>query len=226
MVDSINIIHPKINPKVSLSDSTSCLKNNKFELKDKSVFTNDTYSKTLWNFGDSTFSGDSNTVKSYAKSGVYKLKMYSYSKLGCVDSAMKEISVFAQNNISFSINNSVQCLNSNSFDFINTSPDTAGITSFWDLGEQTLYSKTNIIGKIYSKDSTYLVKLFTQTKNGCKDTLEKQITVLPAPQADFTTGITCSKTKTDFIFTGKKITNTTFEWNFDNESKAYSENAS
>ncbi|MCC6181843.1 MAG: hypothetical protein IT237_08420, partial [Bacteroidia bacterium] len=126
----------------------------------------------------------------------------------------------------FEINAPVQCLNKNRFDFINTSPDTSAVTSFWDLGEQSLTKSTNIFGKTYSKDSIYRIKLFTQTKEGCKDTLEKQIVVLPSPKADFTWGIACSKTKTDFTFTGKKLTNSTFEWNFDNESKAYTENAS
>ncbi|MCC6721774.1 MAG: hypothetical protein IT243_06185, partial [Bacteroidia bacterium] len=210
-----------------VSDTSLCLKSNSFVFKDKSVFNNDKYLKSSWNLGDNTFSTDSVISKYYANSGVFIVKLITQSKLGCIDSASREIRVLPQNKISFTVNDSIQCLNKNCFDFLNTSPDTTVITSIWDLGEQSLTKNTNsILGKTYSKDSTYTIKLFTQTLDGCKDTAKKQIVVLPAPKADFTWGIACSKTKTDFTFTGKKLTNSTFEWNFDNESKAYTEYAS
>ncbi|MCC6721870.1 MAG: hypothetical protein IT243_06680, partial [Bacteroidia bacterium] len=103
--------------------------------------------------------------------------------------------------------------------------DSSNYSFKWLLNNKEIGTGKNLIISTSTSTSTLTLTL-TDHCSIPEDTIKAQITVLPAPQADFTTGITCSKTKTDFTFTGKKITNTTFEWNFDNESKAYSENAS
>ena len=69
-------------------------------------------------------------------------------------------------------------------------------------------------------------------KDNCSipnDTIKKTITIKPAPKADFSYGVACSRTNTDFRFNGTKppspIT-TTFLWNFNNESSSTLENPS
>lgn len=126
----------------------------------------------------------------------------------------------------FTINNSTQCLKSNSFDFVNTTLDTISTIYQWDLGDQTYNNKKHILGKTYLKDSTYKIRLITNTVNNCTDTLIKTIIVVPNPKVNFNWGITCSKTKTNFTYIGTKPSTVSFIWNFNNESPSYLENPS
>jgi PKD repeat protein len=59
------------------------------------------------------------------------------------------------------------------------------------------------------------------------DTFSKNITVVEAPVADFSNGTSCSRTLTDFKFTGKKTSSAnSFNWDFDGEGNSTSENPS
>lgn len=62
-----------------------------------------------------------------------------------------------------------------------------------------------------------------------RDSITKNITVGESPKADFSYGVLCSRTKTDFKFTGvkpKSPITTTFKWNFDNLDSSINENPS
>lgn len=67
-------------------------------------------------------------------------------------------------------------------------------------------------------------------KDNCtlkQDTFSKTITVLETPVANFSNGLACSQTNTDFVFTGTKtVASTTFNWNFEGEGSSTLENPS
>ncbi|NUM32881.1 MAG: hypothetical protein HUU47_11240, partial [Bacteroidetes bacterium] len=124
LFDTFYAINPIINSAFSASDTALCQRGNSFVFADKSSFVNDVYSKSVWTIGDSIISSDSVISWSFASAGVHSVKLKTISKLGCTDTFVRNIQVFTQNNIGFSVNDSVQCLNNNSFSFVNTSADT------------------------------------------------------------------------------------------------------
>ena len=73
------------------------------------------------------------------------------------------------------------------------------------------------------------LSLITTDNCSSNDTVTKKITVNPAPKADFSWDLACSRTVTKFQFTGSKPSSpitTIFHWNFNNESPSYLENPS
>lgn len=73
-------------------------------------------------------------------------------------------------------------------------------------------------------------KISLVLKDNCTvkpDTVSKNITVVESPIANFNYGVACSRTLTDFKFTGyKPKTTITFNWNFDNQGSSAIENPS
>jgi predicted secreted protein len=229
--DSIIVLKPPISKGYTLRKDTICTQFT-VALKDS---TKQAYKlKVDWGNGvDSTFDQTIDVSRNFYTSQKYKLI---YSVLGKDTLGVKGCKLVFSDSIkpiiynkpapNFTINDSTQCLNSNSFDFINTTIDTLNTIYQWDLGDQTYNNKKHIFGKIYLKDSTYKIRLITNTVNNCADTLIKTIEVVSNPKVDFSWDITCNKTKTNFSYTGTKPSTTSFVWNFNNESPSYLENPS
>lgn len=229
--DSIIVLKSPISKGYTITKDTVC-KRFTATLKDS---TKRAYKlKMDWGNGvDSTFNPVINFSRNYFTSQRFKVV---YSVLGKDTLGVKGCKLVFSDSIkpiiynkpapNFTINDSTQCLNSNSFDFINTTIDTLNTIYQWDLGDQTYNNKKHIFGKIYLKDSTYKIRLITNTVNNCADTLIKTIEVVPNPKVDFSWGITCNKTKTNFTYTGTKPSIVNFIWNFNNESPSYLENPS
>ena len=83
----------------------------------------------------------------------------------------------------FSVNNSLQCLNSNSFTFINNS--TGNIAGYnWSFGDGINSSQTSP-NYTYNTAGNYNVTLKAIGSNGCIDSMAKVVTVHPKPLAGF-----------------------------------------
>ena len=83
----------------------------------------------------------------------------------------------------FSVNNSLQCLNSNSFSFTNNS--TGNIASYnWNFGDGINSSQTSPT-YTYNSSGNYNVTLKAIGSNGCIDSMAKVVTVHPKPLAGF-----------------------------------------
>ncbi len=76
-----------------------------------------------WNFGDGTFSNDSNPAKTYLLAGNYSVTQKIISATGCTSTLSKTIIVKIPlvTNALFAINNNAQCLNANTFHFTSVS---------------------------------------------------------------------------------------------------------
>ncbi len=226
--DTIKIKSGSIKAGFSIADTSQCLKNNLFNFKETTKYTNDKQAKSNWVFSDSTSKTDSIVSKSFIKPGVYAVKLVSESQLGCMDSISKTVSIYPQTKIDFSINQATQCFNTHSFDFKITK-DTGKIMYSWDLGDVQIPNSGDVNGKKYGKEGIYKISLMSETDKNCKDTLTKSITILSSPKADFSWDLACSRTATNFSFTGTRPTEpivTIVNWNFNNESTSTLENPS
>ena len=102
-------------------------------------------------------------------------------------------------NATFNTNNTIQCINGNSFTYTNTS--TGSITSYnWKLGDGAVTTQTNVVYS-YATAGTFNVTLTATGTNGCKDSITQIVSVQPKPVADFSyTGPNLCSTP-DFNFT-------------------------
>jgi hypothetical protein len=213
--DTIYIQNSNVKADFNLSSTDACFRGNAFSLLESSKYTNGKRQNTKWFFSDSTFATDTFVSKSFSKLGQHSIKMIAKNELGCSDSVTKNVSVHPQSKVDFEINKSIQCFNNHQFDFI-LKPDTGKINYQWELGDFYINVNADILGKKYTNDTTYLIKLIATTDKNCKDTLTKQIEILPVPKANFRWGIACSKTATKFEYTGTQPISKYF-WNFNNE---------
>ena len=91
--DSVNRIVQIFSPPVAaftLSDSAACAPNAQFIINNGTVNA-DGYN---WNFGNNTFSTQTNPVASYTSAGQYVVSLTAISNHGCQDTASKPITVY------------------------------------------------------------------------------------------------------------------------------------
>jgi hypothetical protein len=69
---------------------------------------------------------------------------------------------------SIKVNDSIQCLSGNSFNFVNLSKDTANYTleHYWDFGNSQL-SRDSVKSISYNSPKTYTVNYFVKNQKGC-----------------------------------------------------------
>ena len=226
--DTIKISKPIIKADFTINDSSQCIRVNNFILKENSTYTGGLRKKSSWFFKDSIICKDSLVNLSFKEIGSYQIKLLSESYGGCRDSITKTLSVYPNTNVGFVINDSSQCFNQHSFDFI-INKDTGKISYEWDLGDQSITMGKDVIAKRYLKTGNYKVSLTATTDKNCKDTAVKSVTILPNPKADFTYDLACSRTITKFQFTGTKSPSpitTYFNWDFNKDATSTLENPS
>ncbi|MFY7964935.1 MAG: beta strand repeat-containing protein, partial [Chitinophagaceae bacterium] len=99
---------------------------------------------------------------------------------GCINSVTKSITINPNPIADFNINNDVQCLNTNSFIYANTSITPSGTISNtnWNLGDNTTFT-TNTVTHTYTNAATYQVKLLVINTFSCKDSIVRSVVVKP-----------------------------------------------
>lgn len=214
--DTIRIANPRILPEINVNDSTQCLKGNSFVLKNNSTFISDSIKNSIWYYKNGVVGIDSFLKMKFSNIGSNKIQLITESKLGCKDSIIKELLVHPQAQLGFQINDSVQCFNEHSFNFINSSNITGDSLHFdWDLAD-IRSNQTNVISKVYNQSGSFNIKLISFSSFGCSDTLSKGIKILSSPLSNFNWGIACSKSPVQFNFTGSTSSNSKYLWIFPN----------
>ena len=214
-------IYPNPIVNFNLSDSTACLKSNEFVTTNLSTisFGNLYYN---WTFGNGVKSSGLNPKINYSIQGNYKIKLVAKSSVGCTDSLEKKIEVFPQPKSKFVINNPLQCLNGNNFQFTNSSTINYGTLNYkWTFGDST-NSNVADISHSYKYATNKIVKLTVTSLKGCVDESSIPISVYSNPKAAFymNDSIQCKKNN-DFVFYNvSKINNGLMNsnWNFGDKS--------
>ncbi|MFI5222401.1 MAG: PKD domain-containing protein, partial [Bacteroidia bacterium] len=178
---NISVTAPYVVPIAGFTQNNlaQCLSGNNFLLNDTSTISSGTISR-LWNFRDGDTSTSSVHSKKFSIAGIYQIKLLVTSDHNCKDSSIKTFTVYPQTNIGFTVNHNVQCLQ-NIFLFTDTSSVSGGsFTKLWRFGDGDT-STSSVSSKTYPAGS-FLVKLNTTTNNGCVDSTQQTITVLPYPK--------------------------------------------
>lgn len=199
-------------------------------LFDSASFTNTSQNPTMgtiasftWDFGD--MSADDSTIQSpahlYQTPGDYVVTLINLSSnLGCADTITDTITVYPMPLADFS-SEDVCLLQSMSFyDSSEVSLNSVDTWS-WNFGDNTALNTNQNPSHIFANDTSYTVTLISTTTNGCKDTIQKLVTVHPLPNVDFIAPNVCDGNPIAFS-DATTITNTdtlaTWLWNFGDSS--------
>ncbi len=223
--DTIVVKTASIKANFSFSDSATCLGGNLL-FKETSTYSGDKRRESIWYFNDTTIN-DSIVLRSFLNPGTHTIKLVSISQNNCQNTANKSITVWAKPNSEFQINDSDQCFNIQSFDFINKSSIAFGNLYFeWDLGDLTWFNK-DFVQKTYKKSGRYSIRLIAISENYCTDTSIATVRVDDSPKSDFKWVSTCEFSPIPFTFTGTKPVPpiiTSFNWDFAGEGNSNAEN--
>lgn len=151
-----------------------------------------------WDFGNGqTFTGYQPGLETYTANendSIYEITLTVQSGLGCLDSLTQQVIVHPNPIADFDFTNDEICQNS-SASFINNS--TIGMDYLWDFGDgntSTQFEPTHQ----YDSDGTFAVSLIVRSPHTCSDTIEKQITILPIAEAEFSATTVCFGYESEF----------------------------
>jgi len=157
--------------------------------------------------------------------GNYIVKLITTTNLNCIDSLTKQVHSNPSPISSFMTIDTSECLKVNNFAFTNSTTISSGsFTSVWRFGDKATSTLTNPT-HTYPATGTYLVKLFTTSNNGCKDSsLVKYLYVRTNTSVAFTVSDTFQCLRgNSFTFTDKSSIPTgtyTLSWKFGDNTTA------
>ena len=171
----------------TINNSSQCLNGNDFLFTDTSHIDSGTIIRQ-WDLGTGNMDTSSiyNPSKIYTSANSYSVKLIETGSNGCIDSLIRTITIYPKPNVGFTINNSSQCLNGNSFVLNDTSTISSGtLNRNWDFGNGSNSSLSNPTIS-YTDANTYQVKIVSISNNGCSDSVIKTVTIFPKPNVGFT----------------------------------------
>ncbi len=172
-----------------------------------------------WSFnGGFPFASVSYTPTSvFATPGLNQVTL-AVDSLGCIALDTTVIDVFAGPDASFVYTPFSGCSDL-SVGITNTSPISSGDSYLWTIENgysDTSYSAGNQIFTNTSNinDTVYNIKMVVTTANGCKDSVDQNVTVRPLPRSQFTLSdtIVCENEMVSFINTS--VGGNSFKWYF------------
>jgi gliding motility-associated-like protein len=200
--DSISrqvIVYPKPFKAFNINDTSQCLAGNNFIFTSSSGVSSGYLVGQDWNFGDSSIDTGKTVTHSYSGSGNFKVKLILTTNNGCIDSMRKNVHVISAPHADFDVNDTSQCFNGNSFQFLNKSTPASGMSLLWDFGD-SITSTSPAPTHTYTSTGVKIVKLVIRS-SACSDSITRQVVINIKPKAGFNTNSTkqCLNTNS-FIF--------------------------
>jgi PKD repeat protein len=139
-----------------------------------------------WDFGDGNTSTQTSPAHTYAAPGTYQVCLTASSATNCDSTMCKTIVVRNRPFADFDIPIDVLCVNEQPVAFVNNSFDSlTNIASYiWYFGDGNTSAAVNPF-HIYALPGVYDVKLIVFNTSGCADSITKQVTIQPMPEALF-----------------------------------------
>ncbi len=209
----INIEVIKQNPGIAIKGDTISCGSNPYTAE----FTLVSGAFIQWYQNGVPISGENNNIYSPRISGSYKVTLQT---AGCLVTSRNIVLRNSPSpNSSFLINNDAQCLTGNIFSVIAGNPGVFPIIRLWTWGDGRIDSDS-IKSYSYTQHGSYRLILQSVTKDGCKDTISRSISVFAPPIPNFSVENPCEKANTQFINTTPLITGSilTYSWSFGNGS--------
>ena len=216
---------PVSKPFEKSADTVQCFEGHVFKLDDNTQLAKIpkcAYIRT-WYFADDDSATIPNPSKSYAKPGRYRIHyksetLYDNLPTGCTDTANMFVRVVPSPSSGIDINDSVQCLAGNKFDFDNKFP---GLVSFkWDLGGG-ITGTTKTISRSFAAVGDYPIIHEATSIDGCsgidtvmvkvKANVNPAFTGLPLTACQGGPSITLSPTTAGGTFYGQTFTGNSFQ---------------
>ena len=185
------------NPTADFTFSNVC-KNETFSATDRSSVSSGSITSWFWQFGDGTTSTDQNPTHDYAASGNYDVTLTVVTNNGCSNTVSKELTVYILPEANFVA--SPVCEDA-PMQFVNASAIGYGTMTYeWNFaGQGNSTDKDPVF--TFTGFGTFSVELIATSNNGCKDTIVRNVTVYPAPTADFTVADVCIGDPSVFVNT-------------------------
>jgi gliding motility-associated-like protein len=173
-----------------------------------------------WTFGDGQTSTSANASNYYAVNGNYHVTLFVSSSMGCADSASKDIRV-GKVNTDFIVPASI-CPKT-VVPFLNNSTPRP-LQAYWSISNGHTDTLRNT-STVFPTSGTYTVTLIN-TYSICTDTLEKTITVQPAPTLAFTASDTAKCQPSLTVNFANASNGTSYSWDFGDSTTATGTNPS
>ena len=216
-------VYSKPIPAFIVNDTDQCMRQNNFIFSNSSSIRKGSLTYQ-WKFGDFTNSTFASPSHRYFAFGNYTATLTAISENGCMDSMKKRLRVDPMPAVSFSVNDTGQCINNQSFVFTNNSTIPVGsIQHLWKFGDGNTSNLANPV-KQYVKDTIYRVLLTETSNKGCVDSVQKTMDVYPKPMVNFAIddSIQC-QFQNAYTFTNKsfiKYGSRSYTWNFGDGNKS------
>jgi gliding motility-associated-like protein len=179
--DTIDVTF-KSSPNANFNTNNVCA-NNLASFTDNSTTTSGTINNWYWDFGDALTDPTNNPTHMYVNAGTYTVTHVAYGSNGCNDTIRKPIEIYFLPQALFYQN--TPCVG-NVTQFIDSTSSLSGsITNWlWNFGDNQTSSFQNP-QHAFAGVSNYTVSLVVTSEYGCKDTVQKNVTVIAGPNADF-----------------------------------------
>jgi PKD repeat protein len=170
-----------------------------------------------WNFGDGSpivsTSSSATQSKTYPRAGSYRVTLTADAN-GCVSSLTKNAYVFAKPVSNFIAPSSNVCELTEA-EFVNTSTISQGLKgSLWNMGNGYITTQNNV-KYAYTTAGTYNVKLISVSEFECKDSITKQVRIVPTPRPNFAGDQFCDNKLTNFTNTSVvAVPGPVYNWTF------------
>ena len=172
----------KTSPVVNFSTSNVCA-NNIASFNDLSSSPSGSITSYSWDFGDTQTSASMNTTHLYNSAGTYTVTHVVSNTNGCADTIRQPLEIYFLPQAQFYLNPA--CVG-NATQFTDSTKTLSGTIQnwLWNFGDgQTSTFQNPSHG--FGSPTSYTVSLIVTSSFGCKDTVQKTVTVVPGPQANF-----------------------------------------
>jgi gliding motility-associated-like protein len=183
---------------------------------------------TNWDFGDGNTSTALNPTHTFTNAGLsnqtYTVTLIAQNAFMCVDTAYGYPLIFPKPIANFN-RNPVSGCSPLPVNFTNTSVLNVG--NNWDFGDGNSSTATNPSNTYTtnntSSNTTYTASLLVISSNGCRDSIQKPVTLFPLPQANFSVDTpACSPKK--LTFTNLSVGANAYNWDFGNSNTSTATN--
>ncbi|MCP4552507.1 MAG: PKD domain-containing protein, partial [Bacteroidetes bacterium] len=148
----------------------------------------------LWDFGDGSSSNDTQPAYTYQNAGTYTITLTIVDINGCTNSVSKDVYIDQLPNVNFDTD-APSCEGNKTF--FNDLSSTSNFIKewYWEFGDGTDtiidWPDDQNISHIYESSGSYFAKLTITTDAGCRNTFEKQISIITGPVAYFVATTVC-----------------------------------
>ena len=182
----------------------------------------------IWNFGDGTPTSSAQNPSHSFNAGTGDTTYIVSLSIQCVGGlnsvAFDTVTVFAKPDVSFNAVSTTACAISDTVCFNNLSDNGLGYIYNWQFGDNSSSSAFEPC-HIYTTDNAYTVSLTVTNNKGCQNTatLTNYITIIQAPNPDFTVDTTtgCSPLVINFNNITSVSSIASWSWDFDDGTPVY-----